>query len=38
MIEIMYDIASGSTYKFNTAWDGIQVEPLAGCSLNPDNN
>ncbi len=25
MIEIMYDIASGATYKFNTAFDGEQV-------------
>ena len=25
MIELAYDIASGATYKFNTAWIGEQV-------------
>ena len=30
MIEIMYDIAPGSNYKFNTAWHGEQV-----CMIHP---
>ena len=25
MVELAYDIASGATYKFNTAWIGEQV-------------
>lgn len=28
MLELMYDISSGSTYKFNTAFLGEQVRPL----------
>jgi len=33
MIEIMYDISSGSNYKFNTAFIGEQVHAHAMCQL-----
>ncbi len=43
MTEIMYDIASGANYKFNTAFDGEQVcdvrrsFPLAAAPLRNRN-
>jgi len=33
MIEIMYDISSGSNYKFNTAFIGEQVRPSVRGSM-----
>ena len=33
MIEVMYDIASGSTYKFNSATMGEQVRMIGSLPL-----